>query len=278
LHQRSERKRYFNCFDFTDEKMQACLRYLKKWQPDCLVGYTNPLVELARLALKNGGAGFSVGSILTAAEKLHPVQRDLLVEAFGGDVFETYGSREFMLIGSECNHHNGLHVSAENLIVEVVDENGHPVPAGSTGRLLITDLNNYGMPFIRYEVGDMARASDKVCECGRGLPLLDGIVGRSLDILRAPSGKVIPGEYFVYFMMDFEEISRYQVVQRQLDRLELRLQSKHPLSKQTLENIHQRISAGLDSTINLDIVTDAEISLTPTGKHRVTISELDATA
>src|SRR5690606_31785328 len=96
------------------------------------------------------------GSIVVGAEKLHQFQREAIERVFGAPVFETYGSREFMLIGAECPEHAGLHITAENLIVEVLGSDDRPVPAGEEGDVVITDLTNTGMPFIRYRNGDRA--------------------------------------------------------------------------------------------------------------------------
>src|SRR2546423_8189267 len=93
-------------------------------------------------------------SILVGAEKLHPFQRELIERVFGAPVFETYGSREFMLIGAECDRHDGLHLTAEQLLVEVLEDDGSPTPQGEEGNVVVTDLYNYGMPFIRYATGD----------------------------------------------------------------------------------------------------------------------------
>lgn len=274
LHQRMERKRYFNCFDFDAKHMQACLAELTRAPPDALVGYTNPLYELARFALQSGAA-VSVPAVLCAAEKVHPLQRKAITAAFGSDVFDTYGSREFMLIASECEAKNGLHVSMENLIVEVVDEAGHPVDEGQTGRLLVTDLNNYGMPFIRYEIGDLARATYRQCACGRGLQMIDDVVGRALDVIRTPSGKVIPGEFFPHLIKDFPEVQRFQVIQERIDDLQVFLQGvNEDIAADTLASIEKSINAALEPCMTLSLQAVSEIPLTATGKHRVTISRL----
>jgi phenylacetate-CoA ligase len=273
LHHFVERKRYFNCFDFDSDAMLHCLDVLERWQPDAIVGYTNPLYELARFSLQNSRA-IEVPNVLCAAEKVHPVQREAMQEAFGCAVFDTYGSREFMLIASECEAHSGLHVSMENLIVEVVDESGKPVPSGEVGRLLITDLHNYGMPFIRYEIGDLARASNRQCTCGRGLGMIEDVVGRSLDVIRTPSGRVVPGEFFPHLMKDYAAIRRFQVIQEELDALTVLLQGHTTIPAETIDRIEAQIKQTLAEPMRLQLKAVDEIPLNRTGKHRVTVSRL----
>src|SRR5690606_25431630 len=142
-------------------------------------------------------------SVIVGAEKLYPFQRKLIEEAFAAPVFETYGSREFMLIAAECDRHEGLHLTSEHLLVEILDEDGRPTPAGEAGNVVITDLYNFGMPFIRYANGDRAIAGWSKCSCGRGLPLLRQVTGRRLDVLHSPDGRRIPGEFFPHCLKDF---------------------------------------------------------------------------
>src|SRR5256714_9638865 len=118
-----------------------------------------------------------------------------------------------MLIGGECDRHEGLHLTAENLLVEILDDEGRPTPEGEEGNVVITDLFNYGMPFIRYAIGDRAVAGWGACSCGRGLPLLRKVVGRRLDVLRTPDGRLIPGEFFPHLLKDYPSVKRFQVVQ-----------------------------------------------------------------
>ncbi|APG26447.1 hypothetical protein A7E78_00335 [Syntrophotalea acetylenivorans] len=274
LHHFIDRQKFYNCFEFGEQEMAQCLASLNKWQPQNLVGYTNPLYEFALYVDRNGGPLFKPQSILCAAEKVYPYQREVLQKVFGAPVFNTYGSREFMLIASECEKHEGLHISMENLIVEVVDDDGRPTRPGEVGKILVTDLHNYGMPFIRYEIGDMARVSDHQCSCGRGLMLLDDIVGRSLDVIRLPEGKTLPGEFFPHLMKDFPEVYRFQVIQDRIDQLIVKLVPHGELGAGTRSAIEQIIASavGPDMVVAYEIVS--EIPLTISGKHRVTISNL----
>lgn len=275
LHQLIERQQFFNCFDFGEKEMKACLDTLNSWQPHSLIGYTNPLYEFALYVDSIGGLIFRPQSILCAAEKVQPFQRKVLERVFDCPVFNTYGSREFMLIAAECEKHEGLHVNMENLIVEVVNDDGMPVGPGETGRILVTDLHNYGMPFIRYEIGDMARIANQQCSCGRGLVLLDDIIGRSLDVIRTPRGKMVPGEFFPHLMKDFPEIYRFQVVQKKLDEITITYQLNKPLSVESLQSLKLEIRNVVGETMHVNFVQVDTIPLTPSGKYRVTISELD---
>jgi len=113
---------------------------------------------------------------------LYEAERKVICQAFGCPVFDFYGAREVMAIAAECEEHMGLHVSVENMVLEVVrdDESASP---GEVGSLVITNLTNYSMPLIRYEIGDLGRFGSAPCSCGRGLPVLEALEGREYELI-----------------------------------------------------------------------------------------------
>ncbi len=274
FHHFVDRQLYFNCFDFDEKAMTQCLSGLNLFKPAAVVGYTNPLYNLALFIGDNSKIKFAPQGVICAAEKVHPYQREVIERVFGAKVFNTYGSREFMLIAAECEKHEGLHISAENLIVEIIKEDGTTAKEGETGRIIVTDLHNYGMPFIRYEIGDLGVATSKICSCGRGLPLIADVVGRSLDVIRTPEGKIVPGEFFPHLMKDFSDIARFQVLQEKLDHLVIKLVPTTELSEATKKRIDSEVRTVVGPTMVIKYEIVSDIPLTATGKYRVTISKL----
>jgi len=274
LHHAFLRQRHYNCFGFTEHKMAEVLRDMNRFMPECIVGYTNPLYEFAKYVEKAGTLKSKPKTIISAAEKLHEFQREKISTVFGCPVFNTYGSREFMLIASECEARKGLHVNVENLFIEIIKENGTPAKPGEMGDIVITDLHNYGMPFIRYKIGDMGVASDRVCPCGKGLPMVEDIVGRTLDMIRTPDGKCIPGEFFPHLMKEFKKIDKFQVIQDKLDHLVIKMVQKDKMTDAECKRLSNEIEKVTGKTIKIDIAFTDEIPLTGTGKHRVTISRI----
>jgi phenylacetate-CoA ligase len=274
LHNLIDRQLYFNCFEFDEETMTQCLVKLNRFKPVAIIGYTNPLYNFALFIGDNSKIKFAPPAIICAAEKVLPYQREVIERVFGAKVFNTYGSREFMLIAAECENHKGLHVSAENLIVEIIKDDGTPAKDGETGKIVVTDLHNYGMPFIRYDIGDLGIATSRTCSCGRGLPLIDDVVGRSLDVIRTPEGKIVPGEFFPHLMKDFIDIGRFQIIQEKLDHLVIKLVPSTELSKTTKELIGREIRKQVGPAMVIDYEVVSDIPLTATGKYRVTISKV----
>lgn len=275
LHQTIDRKRFYNCFDFGPTQMRRCYDELRTWKPDVIVAYTNAAYELARFIEQQELPPLEVDAVICGAEKVHPTQREKIRQMLASDVFDTYGSREFMLMAAECNKHEGLHVSMENVIVEVVDDDNQAVGDGETGRILVTDLHNYTMPFIRYEVGDLAKVSSRICSCGRQSQLLEEIVGRSLDVIRMPDGRVIPGELFPHLMKDFPQVQRFRLHQKADYSLNLLVVTKESVLDDITEaSIRDGIVRLAKSDVPVEITVLDELPLTRSGKHRVTISDV----
>src|SRR5260221_9481474 len=173
------REHYIDCAERSEEALASVTRQIRELRPSVIVCYAQAGAALARHVVETKSRDWDDIAVISAAERLFPADRSAMVEAFGPGIFETYGSREVMLIAAECPAHEGLHTSMENLAVEViVRENGGERPArpGELGEVVVTDLHNYGAPFIRYVNGDLAVAlRPQRCACGRWLTRLQGV-------------------------------------------------------------------------------------------------------
>jgi phenylacetate-coenzyme A ligase PaaK-like adenylate-forming protein len=262
-----------NTFRMTEANLAEYADAIDAYRPDVIVGYVGPLMQLAQWLLATGRRVFRPQSILGAAEALHEFQRRIIEQAFGAPAFNTYGCREFMLIASECEQRDGLHVNADHLVVEL-HQPTQAADGAHTGNLLVTDLFNYGMPFVRYLNGDMATGESSPCCCGRALPRLRRVEGRQLDAIRTSAGHLLPGEFFPHMLKDVRGLKSYQVVQTSLDRLDLSLVRGDGFDEQSLAYIRNEVSKVLGDSIALHCHFVEDIPLTPSGKRRVTVSEL----
>lgn len=272
LYNRLQRRLVLNSFKLSEKTVPDFLDQINSYRPEIIVAYTNPLFSLAQALEERAKEPFSPRAIVVGAEKLYPFQRVLIERVFRTPVFETYGSREFMLVGAECERHEGLHLTQEQLLVEIVDDNGKPTTDGEEGNVIVTDLYNYGMPFIRYMTGDRAIAGWERCSCGRGLPLLRQVVGRRLDILYTPDGRRIPGEFFPHLIKDFPTVKRFQVVQLEPTRIELRAVLGDGWSETDHLGLMNAIREVIGPTVHFEILPVKDIPLTPVGKLQVVIN------
>jgi phenylacetate-CoA ligase len=198
---------------------------------------------------------------------LLPGKREILEDTFRGKVFDRYGCREVSVIASECEYHSGLHVNADTLIVEVDAAPG--LPAGM-GRVLVTDLLNRSMPLIRYEIGDLASLdTDMRCPCGRSLPLIGNIQGRTSDFLRLPSGRMIAGPSLALLAADMRDVRQVQFIQTaDPAHVTLKVVAGTGYSQRTEEELRRRMQPYLEKESSLTIVTADSIPSEPSGKYR----------
>ncbi len=269
-------RRVLNSFHMTEANMSEFADAIDSYRPQVIVGYVGPLVRLAQWLIATGRRVARPQSIIGAAEALHEFQRQLIEQAFGCPAYNTYGCREFMLIAAECDKREGLHVNADHLVVEL-NRSAAVTSADQAGEVVITDLYNYGMPFVRYLNGDLATASDHHCSCGRGLPLLQRVDGRMLDAIRTPAGHILPGEFFPHMLKDVPGLVRFQVVQRRLDQLELALVRGPGFDDSSLDYIRHELAKVVGDSLAIHFRFVEDIPLTPSGKWRVTMSELPVT-
>jgi len=268
-----QREKYLNVFDMTPENMISYLKSMRRFKPKHIVAYGLQMYHFAKFIKENSLSTPPIDSIIIGAEKVYPDQIELIKSVFKCDVFNTYGCREFMLIASECEMHNGMHVNIDNLYVEIL-KGDKPAEPGEMGKVVITDLHNYGMPFIRYELGDVAIPIAGKCPCGRGLPLIKSVEGRFLDLIVTPEGKIITGVFFPHLMKEFKEIRKYQVIQRDRKSLMVKLALEPETSKRFLMVLRKKLREviGDSMEIKFDLVDD--IPLNRSGKFRTTISKL----
>jgi phenylacetate-CoA ligase len=271
VHRALQGQVYIDCYHLGPAELDRALGIITRFRPQVLVAFTSAALILARHAARRGWRPpDSLQGLITGAEGLSDPDRRHLEEAWACPVFQTYGSREFMLIASECPARQGLHLSAENLLVEVLDRHGAPCAPGQVGRVVISDLHNHAQPFIRYQNDDLAAPAGQACACGRGLPLLERVEGRLMDLLRTPDGRELTGAILPHLLKDFPAIAAYQARQERLDRLVLNLVLNRPLTPEESGRVRSVLEKALPG-VAIEIQRVDELERTSSGKVRVTI-------
>jgi phenylacetate-CoA ligase len=267
-----QRRKYFDSFIFNDERKAACCREINRYRPPALVGYAGNLVALALFARANPGQlRWKDRTLVTGAEGLQPGQRELLQETLADEVFMSYGSREFMLIGMECSQHKGYHISADNLYVEVVDEQGRPAEPGQTGRILVTDLHNDANPFIRYEIGDMGAMAPEPCSCGLPFPLLARVEGRIQEYLLTADGSRLTALFIPHLMKEFVWVRGYQLVQKDRTCVCVNVVAEQDPSARMTEPMVQALKAKLGENVSVTIQRVGGLQKGASGKVSIVI-------
>jgi phenylacetate-CoA ligase len=234
---------------------------LSAFAPDAVYGLPSALLETAS-ALRRRGAKVAIERVFTSGELLQPAIRDALADAFGARVFDVYGSSETKEIAWECSS-GGMHVNADVVHLEVLDDDGRPVPDGVEGNLVATPLVNHAMPLLRYRIGDRGSLRPHACACGHSFPLLGVVTGRAADVLVLSDGRRI-SPYALTCALELEpSLVRYQV--NQLDPARIRVRAiVAPVA--SLEAVAGRIRSLIRSQVAPHLETEVEfVDHLPTG-------------
>ena len=269
------RRIFIPAFEMSEADVRRALSRIERHRPVLIDGYAECFNYLAG-HLKDRRAEIRPKGLISSAQVLPDDSRGVIESAFHTRVFDKYGSREFSGIAYECDAHAGHHVVAENYVVEVLKD-GRPAPPGETGEVVITDLNNFCMPFLRYRIGDLAVAMDALdpCPCGRGLPRLGRIEGRIQSMIVGAEGRVVPGSLFLHLFKDYDWILRhFQVVQERPGEVLLKVVKGPRFEAAAFEELLRELRhyVGRSCRIEVDFV-DA-IPMVRTGKRATSLSSV----
>ena len=224
-----------------DNEIKNYIRQLISSEPAIIRAFTSPLYEIALYMMRNGICVAPLNGIITTGEPLYAKQREAIETAFRCKVFDSYRCREAGPIAQECQYHDGLHINAENLIVEVLPWEDIHSCVNDIGEIVVTDLLNYGMPLIRYRMGDLARLNEEKCRCGRNLPRIHDIQGRAADTFYSPNGNRIASGSLVLYLVDEAPgpLGQVQIIQDRIDHLTICM-TKDPYPSDDLLNYERK--------------------------------------
>jgi len=279
LRKKVQRFKWYNSFMLTEQKLEEIYLDLLNYSPKLLIGYATSLYQLA-LFLEKKGFKLSIPAVQSSAEKLHQFQRKKIQRYVSNDVFDRYGCREVGNIAHECFDHSGLHISELVNYIEILDESGNTLEENNEGLITITNLHNYGMPFIRYQnedIGSFLRYEK--CQCGRETKKLLPSVGRVSDNILTSSGKIIHGEMFTHLFYNYPQISQFQLCQETLEEIVIKIVPNERYSLSSLDTILNEIKNKIYSWVTMDEIKISieiveKIEKTKTGKFRFTISKV----
>lgn len=209
--------RYIDAMSHSEQQILDELNLLRAQPRDHFVAYASSLYLFAKTALALGINDVKFQSIISLGEKLLPQFREAIEKAFTCKVYDTYGASEGFLIASQCKE-GRYHLMTPHVVVEILNDHNEEVEPGQTGRVVLTGLDNFTTPMLRYEVGDLAvKGMLENCSCGLGLPILEEIIGRLTEFLLTPSGKFITVQTVVRVLKHFPEIEQFKVIQIDAD-------------------------------------------------------------
>ena len=260
-------------FEMSDEKLQQYIQEIKKFRPKMLFGYPSAFDRLAKFADKQNInlKDLGVAVVFVTSEYLYPEQRERIQACFACKVANGYGGRDAGFIAHECPHGN-MHITAEDIIVETVDAAGNRVAPGVSGEIVVTHLATRGFPFIRYKTGDVGVLSERLCECGRGLPILEEIQGRTTDFVVSQNGNVMHGLALIYVLRGMEGIKEFKIIQESKDLTRILLVADQAFGAREQQAIEQGFRQRLGQNVDIIIEIVGTIPAEKSGKFRYVVS------
>jgi phenylacetate-CoA ligase len=271
-HHLLDRTIYLDTMDLNDQSMGAFVDQWRQEKPGAVFGHAHSIYIFASYLRDNKVTDLRPQGIVATSMMLLDHERAIIEEAFGCAVTNRYGCEEVGLIACECERHKGMHLNLPHVYVEFLDEQDNPVPPGEPGKIVVTDLNNFAMPLIRYRVEDVGVYTERECACGRGFPLLERLEGRVADFLKLPGGGRVAGISLVErTLTKVPGVEQMQLVQEKLDQVLINRVRGREYTENTDKELIAAMREVFDERVELVIRDVPKIPQEASGKYRFSI-------
>jgi phenylacetate-CoA ligase len=262
-------------FAMSEPMLDGFVARIRHRRPRMLFGYPSALSHIARHAEQRGVRMNDLGIrvAFVTSERLYDDQRAAIERVFGCPVANGYGGRDAGFIAHQCPE-GGMHITAEDIVVELVDAEGRAVPTGQPGEIVVTHLATREFPFIRYRTGDVAVLDDQRCRCGRGLPMLKEIQGRTTDFVVATDGTVLHGLALIYILRDMAGVKGFKVIQDDLHHTTVLLVADAQFPADGERTIVEGFRRRLGAAVQVQVQRVASIPPEKSGKFRYIVSHV----
>lgn len=270
-----DRMIYLDTMDLNPVSMGEFVKRWQAFEPEMIFGHSHSIYVFAKYLQEHGINDLRPRGIVGTSMMLLDHERSLIESVFGCKVGNRYGCEEVGLIGVECEKHQGMHINSSHIILESLDANDQPAAAGEAGKLVITDLNNYGMPLFRYRVEDVGVISERQCSCGRTSQMLERLEGRVADFLKKPDGGQVAGVSLVErTLTKIPGIEQMQFVQEDLHEIIINRVKGPEFNQQTDPTLIAELREVFEPGINLVIKDVEKIPQEKSGKYRFSICKV----
>jgi phenylacetate-CoA ligase len=265
-----------SAFDLSEKIVPEFVEQIYKFRPKCIFGYPSTIALFCKFASQQRFDLTSIGVkvVFSTAEVLYGHQRQVISDAFGKiPIVDGYGSREGGFISHECPG-GSMHVIDQNVIVEYL-RGDKPVGPGEDGEIVVTHLDNWAMPFIRYRTGDVAQFDTQTCQCERNLSTMKKIQGRTTDFIVSPDGRWQHGLSLIYVIRDIPGVADFKIIQEAVDDIKVLLKIHKTLfPEEGKSRIIEGFKKRMGQTVNVHIEMVDEIGKDASGKYRYVVSKV----
>jgi phenylacetate-CoA ligase len=266
-------------FEMPPANLDRFVAEIARLRPAMVFGYPSSLALIAERANLRGVdlAQCGIKVAFVTSERLYEHQRSAIAAAFGCPVANGYGGRDAGFIAHECPR-GGMHISSEHIVVETVDGEGRQTSPGVAGEIVVTHLATADFPFVRYRTGDVGILGDATCACGRGLPLLKAIEGRTTDFIVARDGTLMHGLALIYAVRNLPGVEQFKIIQHEVDRVEVQIVPNAAFDLASERCIVDDFTARLGAGSRIEVQKVPAIGRERSGKYRYVVSHVPMTA
>ncbi len=267
---------FLNAFRMSDSIINQYIKEINRIRPKIILAYVQSINEMAKYIKRKNLKIYKPYSIIVSAGVLTDEVREFIESIFHCRVYNRYASREIGIISSSCKKSNKLHINMGQQYIEILDDTENVLEKEERGNIIITNMINYGMPLIRYKIGDRGSISTSQCTCGRGLYQLNNVFGRVVDIFKNDKGELIDGEYFTHLFYFQEKVKQFQVVQKKIDHIDVNLviTNKSRLQDDEEKDLIEKILIVMGNNCSVKFNYLDYIDPSSSGKFRYTISKI----
>lgn len=243
------------------------IQELRTWRAEVIMGFVLMLRQLAKTMRDQGVNWIKPRLVFSTSATLDQTTRNVLISAFETKVIDYYATEEGRCIAWECDSCSGYHINADLLILEVLNEDGEPVPQGTEGEITITNLHSYAMPFIRYRQGDVGALSGEQPVCGRGLPLLKHIEGRTDDFILSLDGRRISPRLFSYAFWTVPGVAEFKLIQNDLHHIRVEIVPSTEYDDASRQLLLENIRKLVGNEVEIQLSMVSQIPRGPSEKY-----------
>lgn len=264
-------------FEMSDAKVEGFIARIREARPRMVFGYPSAISHIAGYAEKKGIRldDLGVKVVFVTSERLYDHQREIISRLFACPVANGYGGRDAGFIAHACPS-GSMHITAEDIIVEIIDGEGRVQPPGVSGEIVVTHLATRDYPFVRYRTGDVGVLSEDPCPCGRGLPVLSEIQGRSTDFVIAADGTVMHGLALIYVLRDIPGVASFKIVQETTALTTVFVVPGPLFEAADVGRIQEGLKRRLGASVTIDVKVVDTVPAEASGKFRYVTSRVAA--
>ena len=258
------------------DPIEKQLEFLQGFKPDILGGYTSSILLLAQAVKERGITDITPKAVISTSELLDPGTREYIDSVFNLKMIDHFGCVELNRTAWECSEHAGYHIDVDVVVMEFISD-GEAAAPGERGEIVYTGLYNYAMPLIRYAIEDVGVPSDEKCPCGRGLPLMKLVEGRSDSFMQTPDGRTISPIIWTLIMRQIPGVGQFKAIQERKDLVRILVVKDQAFTQATAGQIVHDVQEVMGKAMHVDVEVVEEIPRDKSGKVRCAVSKIGRT-